>query len=162
MTLASQRPRRGFPRLRAWYSKMLYLLVALGLWYFVSALLPTQLTEGIVRSTVVLIAVALATRIFRSKGETNEPRAWWRATGQPTAGFVLGVLFSLCAVALLINAYGVEQDEKYLLYPGQDVDDVYTGVIFIALAVFYFTSSVRLRGMIREERLEADRKRERK
>ncbi|WP_346846163.1 hypothetical protein [uncultured Rothia sp.] len=33
------------------------------------------------------------TRIFRTPGETPEPRPWWQMTGRPTAAFFMAVLF---------------------------------------------------------------------
>lgn len=161
MTLASQQPkspRRGVPRLRAWYTKMLYLIVVFALWLFVGGLPPTDFLRGVLRSGMVFLLVVLATRLFRSKDETNEPREWWRATGRPPAGFVLGSLFVVLTIVLAVSAYGYEATPKFRLYAGEDVFEALSAVLVAALAVFYFTSSVRLRGMLRDERREAERK----
>lgn len=62
----------------------------------------------IVTSFLWIVVVTLGTRWFRGFDEAVEPpRAWWRMTAQPPAGYVLAVLFLLNAgtqaYALLVN-----------------------------------------------------------
>jgi hypothetical protein len=137
---------------------MLYLIVVFCLWYFVGGLPPTDLLRGLLRSSLAFVLVLLATRVFRVREETNAPRPWWRATGRPLAGFVIGALFAVAVISLCANAYGFETDRKLRLYSGEDVFDAVSAVLAAALAVYYFTSSIRLRGIAREALREAERK----
>ena len=81
--------------------------------------------------------VLSATRAFRSAGEpVAPPRAWWRATGQPTAGFVLAALFALgTAFTALTEPRGAAEN-----LPGWWLNVVLTG----AIALYYLHSSIRL------------------
>ena len=149
--------RRRLPRLRQWYTKMLYIIVAFALWYFVGALPPTQFLDGLLRSVIIFVAFLVAARVFRGADESNEPRPWWRATARPRAGFVLGSVLALVVIIFCVNAYGVETMPKLVLYSGQDVFDAISALLCAVLAVFYFTSSIRLRGIARDARAEAER-----
>jgi hypothetical protein len=147
-------------RIRQWYAKMLYIIAAIAIWYFGGGLPPTDFSRGILRSALVFVLFIVAARVFRSTAETDEqPRPWWRMTGRPLAGFVLGSVLAVAVIVLCLNAYGVETMRSLLLYAGEDVFDVVTAVLCAALAVLYFTSSARLRAIARAERREDERKR---
>ncbi|HEX4443587.1 MAG TPA: hypothetical protein VHZ81_08450 [Galbitalea sp.] len=150
-------PRPRLPRLRQWYAKMLYVIVVIALWYFVGGLPSTQFLDGLLRSVIIFVAFIVASRVFRGTDETSEPRSWWRATAKPYAGFVVGSALALAVIIFCVNAYGVETMPKLVLYSGQDVFDAVSALFCAVLAVFYFTSSIRLRGIAREARAEAER-----
>jgi hypothetical protein len=155
-------PRLRLPRLRQWYTKMLYVIVAIALWYFLGGLSSNELFDGLLRSVIIFVAFVVATRVFRGADETSGPRAWWRATAKPRAGFVLGSVLVLVMIIFGVNAYGVETMPKLLLYSGQDVFDAVSALLCALLAVFYFTCSIRLRGIARDARVEAERRAEEK
>lgn len=57
------------------------------------------LSWGVVVGTAVLLAVIVVlTRWFRGEHESRDPRAWWRMTARPTAGYVLAAWFFLQAL----------------------------------------------------------------
>jgi uncharacterized membrane protein YfcA len=150
------RPRRSLPRLHRWYGKLLYIIVAAGIYYVGGALASTDNSRGILRSILVLLMILLAARFFRGATEPgDEPRAWWRMTGAPMAGFVLGVIFGLGALALLVYEIALETDAMVRHFRTQEPYVVVTCIVFAALAVLYLTSSIRLVDAGRKARAEA-------
>lgn len=93
-------------------------------------------TPAIVAFNVVssLFVVWIGTRAFRTRGEAIEPpRVWWRATGRPRAGFVLGGLFLWGAVSILmLPLRGPEPSLNWL------------ALALVPIAAFYVHSSIRL------------------
>ncbi len=85
---------------------------------------------------VALLLIYLATRVFRSAGErVAPPRAWWRATGRPIAGFVIAGLTALWSVAPVLRiAFGGALNVEAI------------GELFVAAVVitFFVHSSIRL------------------
>ncbi|WP_025156339.1 hypothetical protein [Leifsonia aquatica] len=55
-------------------------------------------------SGIVLLLVLALTRVFRGENESDAPRAWWRMTARPAAGYVLGLGFALQAVGATASA----------------------------------------------------------
>ena len=51
---------------------------------------------------LVLGLVVLLTRWFRGENESDQPRAWWRMTAYPPAGFVLSAWFFLTGISTLV------------------------------------------------------------
>ena len=90
-------------------------------------------------ATMLWMAASLAltyglTRIFRVREEPLvPPRAWWRATGRPTAGWVLG---GFSALAVVFIAFTVPL--------GMRDDTVVSLVGNAATAAFFLHSSIRL------------------
>jgi hypothetical protein len=81
-----------------------------------------------------VLVIWLGTRSFRAQGEAIEPpRVWWRATGRPRAGFVLGGLFLWGAVSFLA-----------LPLRGPDPSLNWFAVALVPIAAFYLHSSIRL------------------
>lgn len=153
-------PRSGtiLPRLRRWYWKLVYIVVGVAIYYIGGGVAPTDASRGILRSVLLFLLVVLAARVFRSADEPgDEPRPWWRMTGAPFAGFILGVVFGLGAIVFAISAYGLETVKAVRVFRSQEPIDIVSAVLFAALSVLYLTSSVRLRTMARDARLEAER-----
>jgi hypothetical protein len=65
------------------------------------ALVLPPLLGSILVGVVFLAAVLLGTRWFRGSEEGDGPRSWWRMTGRPAAGFVLGGILVLTCVSNL-------------------------------------------------------------
>ena len=81
--------------------------------------------------------VLSATRCFRSPGEPlAAPRAWWRATGRPAAGYVLAVLFGIGTfVTAVTEPRGAAEN-----VPGWWLNVALT----LAIGLYYLHSSIRL------------------
>lgn len=79
-----------------------------------------------------------AIRTFRGRDEAVEPpRAWWRATARPTAGFVLGAFFALSSLLTFApEVYGVFPSMGWIIV------DI---VLNTLTAAFFLHSSIRLR-----------------
>ena len=108
-------------------------------------LIPTGLRSlldlvGVAASVIVVVDIGwgfavvwLGSRFFRIAGEPRDPpRVWWRATGRPTAGFLLFGLFALAGVAAF--APSTDEDPALLWYL----------VTSMPVAAFYLHSSIRL------------------
>ena len=138
--------RRRLPRLREWYWKLAYVIVAISIYYLSGALASTDNARGILRSALVFVLVLLAARVFRGASEPgDEARPWWRMTGRPLAGWVLGSICALLALALVLYTYGLETEKIVRAFRPQEPYVIVTAVVFAALAVLYLTSSARLR-----------------
>ncbi len=91
---------------------------------------PYELVESIIE----IAAVYLATRMFRTPGEPVEPpRAWWRATGAPSLGFLVAIVEISGLVVVLVPAFGA----------GSSYTPIELAVDAIG-AAFYLHSSIRL------------------
>lgn len=153
--------RRGLPRLHHWYGKAMYIVVGVAIYYLGGALAPTDTSRGILRSALVFALVVLAARVFRGATEPgNEPRPWWRMTGAPMAGFILGAIFGLAGIGLFIYSVAVETDAAARAFRSQESYVVVTCILFLALGVLYLTSSARLVEAGRKARSAAEREQE--
>lgn len=112
--------------------------------FFVAANLVISLVWPVVSPTVArLVLVALtvlvyagAVRTFRGRGESiAPPRAWWRMTARPTAGFLLGAFYILSVVWGVVSTI-VE-------YPGEFPVSFWT-VIPLTIGALFLNSSIRL------------------
>jgi hypothetical protein len=114
-------------------------------------LVGTALSFGVSREVAQVAALALGVaslvvgvRSFRGGSEAVEaPRAWWRMTERPVAGFVLAIYFALQGVGYFVAPFGTPAIE--VLYIAVDV---------LVIAA-YLHSSIRLTAMPIEE-LEVD------
>ncbi|WP_291050745.1 hypothetical protein [Herbiconiux sp.] len=100
---------------------------------------------SVVGSVLFLALVLVGARIFRGQDEpVTPPRAWWRMTAKPTAGFVLGTYFALSLLWDVVLAILDPTGQ----FPGRrnaDVTTVVLGAIGSAPLVFlYLNSSIRL------------------
>jgi hypothetical protein len=83
-----------------------------------------------------LALIYLATRVFRVREEPLvRPRAWWRATGRPTAGFVIAALVGTSTVLSFLR-----------FAPTWDgvVSLVAVYLPWLVIATFFAHSSIRL------------------
>jgi hypothetical protein len=132
-------------RLRQWYGKLAYVVVAAILVYLATAIPLGAGGGGILRSVLAFVLVLLGARIFRGAGEEVAPaRAWWRMTAAVPSGILLG---SLCTVIAVVSAIGYVGLTVANL-PHKDVTDLpallVTAVLSAILAYLYFGSSRRL------------------
>jgi hypothetical protein len=64
--------------------------------FLVLLLVSSPLPDELVAAAYFVAWVAVGVRVFRGAGEQVEaPRAWWRMTSRPTAGFVLAAVLGL-------------------------------------------------------------------
>lgn len=95
------------------------------------------------RSVLFLAFVVVAARVFRGHGEAlSAPRAWWRMTARPAAGFVLGSYFSVTVLADLVLAFassGAPSSGRFA--PTALVVDA---IATAPLVFLYLNSSIRL------------------
>lgn len=92
---------------------------------------------GIIVSSILLVGLlVIAGRTFRGASEPIvPPRAWWRLTAGPVAGFVIAGLFALSAIGSAISWAG----------PDSSAVPTVCAVMFdTAAAAAYVNSSVRL------------------
>ena len=84
--------------------------------------------------------VFVGVRTFRGPGEdVAAPRAWWRATARPLAGFIIGGIASVLALISLLGALGSS--------PEQSGTAAVVCVGWALLAAYYLNSSFRLRAL---------------
>ncbi|MCS5731819.1 hypothetical protein N1031_18850 [Herbiconiux moechotypicola] len=120
--------------------KLLYIVGAVVAIFLVNTLLratPWVVAEVLGNAFFVLV-FAVGTRSFRGRDEPLlPPRAWWRMTSRPTAGFVVASLFAVFTVTGVVFALtGLSA-----AHPAQAV----SGLLFDGLiATAYAHSSVRL------------------
>ncbi len=132
------------PRLRPWYTKLVYILISCALVYLIAAIPFGLGGAGILRSALAFVLILLGARVFRGANEDDSPRPWWRMTARVQAGIVLGSLFAL--VALLSAAGYVGLTVSTLAH--KDVADLpallVNTVLTAVLAYLYFDSSRRI------------------
>ena len=92
---------------------------------------------GIAINSILLVALfGVASRTFRGTGEPIvPPRAWWRLTAGPVAGFVIAGLFVVSGVGSAISGSG--PDSSAVLTVSTVLSDG-------AVAAAYLNSSIRL------------------
>ena len=158
MTAQTPPPRRPFPVLRQWYAKLAYIIIGITIFYVGGGLAPTDDSRGILRTVLLVVIFYLATRVFRSAAEPDRAsRPWWRMTGLAFAGWVLGVLFALAALAFFVAAIGISTTPSARDVRGGVPVIAVTAVLFAGMAILYLTSSIRLRVAERAARAAAQR-----
>jgi len=84
--------------------------------------------------------VIVGVRIFRGEGENRtDPRAWWRATARPAAGFWIGALLAVLAFISGVGAFASDPEDAII--------PAIACLSYALLAAFYLNSSIRLQGM---------------
>jgi hypothetical protein len=112
------------------------LLLVLNLFVFLRLVNPTidVLIVAILNFAYVLVGV----RLFRGSTENREdPRAWWRATAGPAAGFWIGAGLAVASGISLLGALASKAENSFV--------PAVSCVGFGAMAVFYLHSSYKLR-----------------
>jgi hypothetical protein len=130
--------------------KLLAIVVAFGLRLIILWFIPLDFAPLAISLFAAASGLALiygATRVFRVREEPLvAPRAWWRATGRPTAGFVIAAYIVFSVLVTYIRA---ALDGATL----HAVDLVLTGLSTGLLAAFYLNSSIRLLRSPRDQSL---------
>ena len=93
---------------------------------------------AVVANVLTVLLYFGGVRSFRGAGEPIEPpRAWWRMTSRPRAGFVVGSLLILSFANGVFMAASGSRDLTFTFVLGALVD--------ASLSFLYFRSSIRLR-----------------
>jgi uncharacterized membrane protein YfcA len=89
----------------------------------------------IIGTLLTLLQIAIAVRIFRGSNEDMaRPRAWWRATSRPRAGYVVGGISAFGALGILPQ-----------LFQSQDLPpDIIATIGAALLATYFLHSSIKL------------------
>jgi hypothetical protein len=112
------------------------LLLVLNLFVFLRLVTPAL--DVVIVAILNVAYVFIGVRIFRGIEENREdPRAWWRATARPTAGWWLGAGLAVLAGISLLGALASK--------PGDAFVPAMACLVYAALAAFYLHSSYRLR-----------------
>ena len=139
-------------RIRQTPFKVLFVIAAIAVLFVANGLLFSRLLPApfpaLASEVVYVLAFVVGTRSFRGAGEPiAPPRAGWRMTARPTAGFVIG---SLLLVRVLIVVGGTVAGTPIVASSsaepaGAVVVAVVGLLVDVVLAVLYFRSSLRLR-----------------
>jgi hypothetical protein len=126
--------------------KVVYVLgggfVAIALTFAGAFLLP-RLAEVVVGAAIEALFYLIAVRSFRGRNEpVHPPRAWWRMTALPRAGFVLG---GLLALDTAFHVLAATSDHSSAL------NTVLTVIVEGGLSVLYISSSIRLLRIAKKE-----------
>ncbi len=112
------------------------LLFVLNIFVFMRLVNPT--IDVVIVAILNIAYVAVGVRIFRGATENREdPRAWWRATARPAAGFWIGAGLAVGAGISLLGALASKPENSFV--------PAVSCVVYGAMAVFYLHSSYRLR-----------------
>jgi hypothetical protein len=102
--------------------------------------------QQLVNATIDVMIVAVlniafvvtGVRIFRGAEENRQdPRAWWRATARPAAGFWIGAGLTVAAGISLLGALASDPEDSFI--------PAIACVVYGIFAIFYLHSSYRLR-----------------
>ncbi|WP_368496305.1 hypothetical protein [Herbiconiux sp. A18JL235] len=128
-------------RIRRSGYKVLYvigaIIVIIAFGFFRQSLHLAEWPQAVLGDLISVAAFFVGARVFRGRGEAiAPPRAWWRTTARPTAGFVLTAYFLMTVVYTFVTAV---IDPTVTL--AATVVSALSGVL---LAAAYLNSSVRL------------------
>lgn len=129
-------------RLRKTRWKIAYIAIGVGSLFvlnggILSHLLPDPI-YAVVANLLTVLLYFIGVRSFRGAGEpVQPPRAWWRMTSRPRAGFVIGSLLILSFADGVFVAVSGPSDLKFA--------GVLSAIVDASLAFFYFRSSILLR-----------------
>ena len=127
-------------RIRKTRWKIAYIAVCLAVLALNSAALSHTFTNPIFAVTTEMLYLLLVfggVRSFRGADEPMKPpRAWWRMTSRPRAGFVIG---SSLALTVANDIFSVATGTSESLFT-----TVLSAIVDASLAFLYFRSSVRL------------------
>jgi hypothetical protein len=131
-------------RITSTINKVIYILVGEGVVLALNGLLIYNVVPPTVDLAAVFVLnfayVFIGVRTFRGSGEdVAAPRAWWRATSRPFAGFVIGGIAGVLALISLLGALASP--------PEQSGTAAVVCVGWALLAAYYLHSSFRLRAL---------------
>jgi len=102
-----------------------------------------ELQRVVLGELTFIALVFVAVRSFRGASEpVDPPRAWWRMTGTVRSSVILAVLMVWSSASLLTSALGWPHHSR-LTWVGR-FDEAFSSVEYLALAVLYVNSAVRL------------------
>ena len=135
-------------RITTTINKVIYILVGEAVVLALNGLLIYNVVPPVVDLIAVLVLnfvyVFIGVRTFRGPGEdVAAPRAWWRATSRPFAGFIIGGIASVLALISLLGALASS--------PEQSGTAAVVCVGWALLAAYYLNSSFRLRALDQPE-----------
>ena len=121
--------------------KIIYVIGGYALLLVLNVFVFQQLVNATIDVVIVAVLniafVVIGVRAFRGADENREdPRAWWRATARPTAGFWIGAGLAVAAGISLLGALASK--------PGDAFIPALACLVYAALAAFYLHSSYRL------------------
>lgn len=122
--------------------KITYIIGGYALLLILNVFVFQQLVNATIDVMIVAVLniayVLIGVRIFRGADENRQdPRAWWRATARPAAGFWIGAGLAVAAGISLLGALASAPEDSFV-----------PAVAFVAygvFAAFYLHSSFRLR-----------------
>ncbi|MEZ0140238.1 hypothetical protein AB1285_15500 [Microbacterium sp. NRRL B-14842] len=125
-------------RIKTPTAKVGYLLVVIvGIVLTVVPLTVLRFELGFVWATVVIVAaVVVAARTFRSPGESDAPRPWWKMTSTRGSGILLSAMFLIQGIMASSGAFASPSP----------VLAVIGGLVALAVAALYLNSAVRVQG----------------
>jgi hypothetical protein len=127
-------------RIRKKRWKIAYIVIGVGLLAVLNGAVVPRLFSETVSAVMANVFFALfvfgGVRSFRGSDEPMAPRAWWRMTSRPRAGFVLGALLVLNTAN---SVFGVVSGTTNPPLAG-----VLSTVVDALLAFLYISSSIRL------------------
>jgi hypothetical protein len=135
-------------RITTTINKVIYILAGEGILLALNSLIIYNLVPPVIDLVAVFVLnflyVFIGVRTFRGPGEdVAAPRAWWRATARPFAGFIIGGIASVLALISLLGALASS--------PEQSGTAAVVCVGWALLAAFYLNSSFRLRALDQPE-----------
>lgn len=124
--------------------KIIYILGGFGIVLALNVFLIQQLVNPTIDVVVVALLnfayVVLGVRTFRGADENRaDPRAWWRATARPAAGFWIGGGLAAAAFVSGVGALSSRPESSFI--------PTVACLSYAVLAAYYLHSSYRLRSM---------------
>ena len=135
-------------RITTTINKVIYILAGEGVVLALNSLVIYNVVPPVLDLVAVFVLnfvyVFIGVRTFRGPGEdVAAPRAWWRATSRPFAGFIIGGIASVLALISLLGALASS--------PEQSGTAAVVCVGWALLAAYYLNSSFRLRALDQPE-----------
>ena len=135
-------------RITTTINKVIYILVGEAVVLALNSIVIYNLVPTVLDLVAVFVLnfayVFIGVRTFRGPGEdVAAPRAWWRATSRPFAGFIIGGIASVLALIPLLGALASP--------PEQSGTAAVVCLGWSLLAAYYLSSSFRLRALDQPE-----------
>ncbi len=138
-------------RIRRWYVKLLFVVGvwATGLiWIPLDALGVPDIAVSILTTTVSLGGILYGARVFRGKGEPDEPaRPWWQMTARRRLSRVIGSLATIASVASVVTLVGVALGWESAVRSVERLtlsESIISALFYATVAFLYLNSAARL------------------